>query len=152
MIYDSLDHSGLYKGLQARISEGLQFLQEVSPDIAPGVYRICSGVKAIVSVYDTKVKNENGFEDHREYIDIQALLAGEEQVACFPVDWLQETKPYSPEDDAAFYAVSPGTEPSYLILRPGYFAVFYPQDGHMPQLCVRSPREVKKVVIKVKLP
>lgn len=152
MIFDSLENSEMYKGLPARICEGLQFLRETSPDIASGVYQICSGVKAIVSEYETKVENENGFEAHKEYVDIQAILAGEERIACFPIDRLKEIKPYSPEDDAAFYAAAPDVEPSYLSLRPGYFAVFWPQDGHMPQLCAISPRMVKKVVVKVKLP
>lgn len=26
---------------------------------------------------------------------------------------------------------------------------FFPQDGHMPQLCVDEPKMVKKVVVKV---
>ena len=33
----------------------------------------------------------------------------------------------------------------------GYFAILYPQDGHMPQLSVTAPVMVKKVVIKVKV-
>ena len=152
MIYDSLDNIEIYKSLSAEVYEGLKFLQEATPDIATGVYQISSMVKAIVSEYDTKPQNENGFEAHREYLDIQAILAGEERIACFPIDRLKEIKPYSPEDDAAFYAAAPDVEPSYLSLRPGYFAVFWPQDGHMPQLCAISPRMVKKVVVKVKLP
>ena len=33
----------------------------------------------------------------------------------------------------------------------GCFAVFYPQDGHMPCLCVDGPMKVKKVVVKVEI-
>lgn len=151
MIYDSLDNIDLYKGLSAGIYEGLRFLKEASPDIAAGVYQICPGVKAIVSEYDTKLENENGFEAHRENIDIQALLVGDERIACFPIDRLTETKSYSQEEDVAFYAIAPSLQPSYLNIQPSYFAILYPQDGHMPQLCVSSPQKVKKVVVKVRL-
>jgi len=42
-------------------------------------------------------------------------------------------------------------KPQELILGNGYFAIFFPQDGHMPQLCVENPEPVKKVVIKVRI-
>lgn len=151
MIYDSLDNIEIYKSLSAEVYEGLKFLQEATPDIATGVYQISSMVKAIVSEYDTKPQNENGFEAHREYLDIQAILAGEERLACSPIERLEETKPYMKEDDAALFTIASGVEPAYLSLRPGYFAVLYPQDGHMPGLCVSLPQKVKKMVVKVKL-
>jgi YhcH/YjgK/YiaL family protein len=73
------------------------------------------------------------------------------------VDELQETQPYNPDTDAAFYesALRPSTSdlrPLTLDLRPlTSFALFFPQDAHMPQLCIDTPEEVKKVVIKVKI-
>ena len=33
----------------------------------------------------------------------------------------------------------------------GYFAIFFPQDGHMPQLSVDEPMMVKKVVVKIEI-
>lgn len=107
-------------------------------------------MKAIVSEYETKVKNEVGFEAHRKNIDIQYLLKGEERIACYPVEKLTVTKPYSEEKDAAFYAVE-GVKAQELTIGHGFFAIFYPQDAHMPQLCVDKPMMVKKVVIKVEI-
>ena len=147
MIYDKINSIDTYKGLSPDIYEGLKFLQQVSPDIAPGIYPITPRVKAIVSKYETKVKNEVGYEAHRKNIDIQYLLKGEERVACLPLEKLKETKPYSEEKDAAFFTAS--IQPIEMKLGDGYFAIFFPQDGHMPQLCVGKPEMVKKVVIKV---
>jgi YhcH/YjgK/YiaL family protein len=148
MIYDHINNIDTYKGLLPDIYEGLLFLQRVSPDIAVGTYQINSRVKAIVSEYETKVKNEVGYEAHRKNIDIQYLLKGEERVACLPLDRLKETVPYSEEKDAAFFTSS--LQPIEMTLGDGYFAIFFPQDGHMPQLCVNDePMIVKKVVIKV---
>lgn len=151
MIYDNLNNIAFYKGLSPDIYEGLKFLRLVSPDIAVGTYQLTPNVKAIVSEYTTKEVNENGYEAHQQNIDIQYLLKGKEQIACLPVEELSETKSYSEETDAAFYNVVSELSPSTFDLRPGYFAIFFPQDGHMPQLCVLEPEDVKKVVVKVRI-
>ncbi len=151
MIYDTLNNIAFYKGLSPDIYEGLKFLQQVNPDIAVGTYQLTPNVKAIVSEYTTKEVNENSYEAHRQNIDIQFLLKGKEKIACLPLDELSEIKPYSEETDAAFFNAVSDLNPSNLPLRPGYFAIFYPQDGHMPQLCANEPEKVKKVVVKVGL-
>lgn len=147
MIFDHISNIAVYKDLSPDIYEGLKFLQEVSPDIAVGTYQINSRVRAIVSEYETKVENEVGYEAHRKNIDIQYLLRGEERVACLPVEKLKETKPYSEEKDAAFYTSD--SKPLEMTIGNGYFVIFFPQDGHMPQLSVDEPEMVKKVVVKV---
>ena len=58
---------------------------------------------------------------------------------------------YGEEKDAAFYSADILPLPSYLLLQPGYFAIFFPQDGHMPQLSVDKPTMVKKIVVKVEM-
>ena len=159
MVYDKIDNIETYKGLSEDIRIGLEFLCQLTPDTEKGIYQLNPRVKAIVSEYETKPENENGYEAHRQYIDIQYLLTGEEKIACLPVEWLTETKPYSQENDCALYSAvtipNPSSlipHPSYLTLLPGYFAILYPQDGHMPQLSVKAPTKVKKVVVKVALP
>ncbi len=152
MIYDTLNDIAFYKGLSPDIYEGLKFLRQVSPDIAVGTYQLTPKVKAIVSEYTTKEVNENGYEAHRQNIDIQCLLKGTEKIACLPIEELSETKPYNEETDAAFYNANSNLTPSTLVLQPlSSFVIFYPQDGHMPQLCDNEPDKVKKVVVKVTL-
>ena len=150
MIFDHISNISLYCTLSPDIYAGLEYLTQISSDIAVGVYQITPRVKAIVSEYETKVKNEVGYEAHRKNIDIQYLLKGEERVACLPLDKLKETVPYSEEKDAAFFTSS--LQPTEMTLGGGYFAIFFPQDGHMPQLSVGGRAEmVKKVVVKVEI-
>lgn len=157
MIYDKIKNIELYKGLSDDIYAGLKYLKEMSPDIAPGTYEINPRVKAIVSEYTTKLENEKGYEAHQKNIDVQYLLKGTEKIACLPVDELQETQPYNPDTDAAFYEsnlrpLTSDLRPLTFDLRPlTSFALFFPQDAHMPQLCIDTPEEVKKVIIKVKI-
>lgn len=149
MIYDSLSNIITYKSLSPDIYSGLTFLKDVKPDIAPGTYQLTPRVKAIVSEYETKVKNGVGYEAHRKNIDIQYLLKGEERIACLPVEKLKETTPYSEEKDAAFFTAN--IQPQEMTIGDGYFAIFFPQDGHMPQLSVDEAEKVKKVVVKVEI-
>ena len=149
MVFDHISNLNTYKGLSPDIYEGLMFLQQVSPDISIGTYQINPRVKAIISEYETKVQNEVGYEAHRKNIDIQYLLKGEERVACLPVEKLKETKPYSEEKDAAFFTAS--IQPIEITLGDGFFAIFFPQDGHMPQLSAGEPTKVKKIVVKVEI-
>ena len=180
MVYDKIDNIEIYKGLSTDIYEALKFLQNATPSTPTGVIQLNPRVKAIVSEYETKPENENGYEAHKRYIDIQALLEGEERIACLPIEWLQETKPYSEDCDAAFYTADIKHHPSEesrlpseeshlpseeshlpssiihhtssIILRPRFFTILFPQDGHMPQLSITTPTHVKKVVIKVAVP
>lgn len=149
MVYDKIDNIETYKGFSADIFEGLNFLKQVIPNMKSGAYDINQRVKAIVSEYETKIVNELGYEAHRDYVDIQYLISGNELIKSLPLEYLKEAKPYNKEIDATFYE-EVEVKPQELQLGNGYFAILFPQDGHMPQLCVEKPCKVKKVVIKVK--
>lgn len=150
MIYDRITNINIYKALSPDLYEGLKYLQQVSSDIAVGTYQINPRVKAIVSDYDTKKVNEHGFEAHKKNIDIQYLLKGKERIASMPIEKLTETEPYGEAKDAAFYAAE-GVRAQEMTIGDGYFAIFFPQDGHKPQLSVDEPMRVKKIVVKVEI-
>ncbi len=150
MIYDKIDNLNTYTGISENIRKGLEWIRDVKPDVENGVYELSSCVKAIVSEYTTKELNGNGYEAHHDYIDIQYLISGEENINSSPLEYLNEIKAYNKDIDAAFYVESV-TKHQELLLGNGYFAILFPQDGHMPQLCVKKPTSVKKVVVKVKI-
>ena len=78
---------------------------------------------------------------------------GQPHIIC-PMDRYMRTirnprQAYSEEKDAAFYeAEIPAQE---LMLSDGYFAIYWPQDGHMPCLSAEGALMVKKVVVKIEL-
>ena len=150
MVYDKITHLETYAGLSEDIRTGLEFLRNATPATENGVHELSPNVKAIVSEYTTKPENENGYEAHRQYIDIQYLISGSEKIACLPLEYLKETKPYDEKGDCALYRET-SVRPQEVLLGNGYFAILYPQDGHMPQLCAEQPLAVKKVVVKVKI-
>lgn len=150
MIYDKIDNLQIYAGISKDILIGLEWLRDMDPDIEKGVYEISHRVKAIVSEYATKEVNDNGYEAHREFIDIQYLIKGREMICCLPLEYLKESKAYNHLEDAAFYEEL-DMKCQEIVIGNGFFAIFYPQDGHKPGLCVTAIENVKKVVVKVQV-
>lgn len=150
MIYDKIDNIEIYADISEDIRLGLEWLNGINPDIENGVYELSTRVKAIVSEYTTKEVNDHGYESHRDNIDIQYLVSGKEKICCLPLEYLKEIKAYDKSIDAAFYQEA-GTPTQEMHLGKGYFAIFFPQDGHMPCLSIEQPISVKKVVVKIKV-
>lgn len=111
-----------------------------------------NGVYAMHSSYRTRTRGDCFFESHRRYIDVQALVEGEEAIEVAGIDRLRVTLDYVPDKDLVKYADTDFA--SRLRLVSGDLAIFFPPDGHMP--CLRqaesSPVLVRKVVVKVPVP
>ena len=103
MIYDHIRNLFLYKGLSPALDAGLEFIGKVSKSIPNGVSFLQHDVKVIVNEYATKLKNQNGYEAHRKYIDIQFPIVGLEKVKCCPIESLETTTDYNEENDYIFW-------------------------------------------------
>ena len=122
------------KASQRTYTLGCYFYNKQSLTLRTGL--TCSILERIVVVleYKTKKVNDCGYEAHKRFIDIQCVLKGQEQVACFPIERLKETKAYSEEDDAAFYSGALNPLPSPRLLR-----YFIPTRwSHASTLCGRT--------------
>lgn len=97
MIYDKLENIDYYINLSDDIRIGLLFLQKVSAEIEKGVYELSPNVRAIVFEYYSTKENKIGYEAHKDFIDIQYVIKGEEYVKYSPIERLKEVKPYERE-------------------------------------------------------
>ncbi|MCL5269957.1 MAG: YhcH/YjgK/YiaL family protein [bacterium] len=103
-----------------------------------------------VMSYMTRPHDEAVLEAHRQYIDIQAALAGGERIEWHPAAGLEVKTPYDAHKDAVFFR-PPAPAPAGVNVFPGTFAVLFPGDAHMPQLLTGArPEQVRKVVIKLR--
>ena len=85
-------------------------------------------------------------EVHRDYIDVQILLQGNETIGWKALeDSKEEVKPYEKEGDCALYSDTPTT---WIHLVPGQLAIFFPEDAHAP---VIGEGKIRKMIAKVKL-
>lgn len=148
MIVDSLDNLEFYKNIHEDIYLGLKFIKEAGADIELGTYTISPTAKAIVMAYGTKPENDFGYETHKHVIDVQYCLVNTELIRWAHVDALTPYIPYDEVKDRRFYHNNSG-QFTNVLTGNGIFAVFYPTDGHAPQLCVNEPEDIKKIVIKV---
>lgn len=104
---------------------------------------------ALEQVYNSKERNECFFESHRQYIDVQFILEGEEIIEVANCDDMIETFSYDENMDLIKY--SPTSNSSIIKLKKGDVAIFYPDDAHMPCVKISSTTKVIKTVVKVKV-
>lgn len=92
---------------------------------------------------------EAELESHKKYIDIHTVITGCEKIKWYPASGLKIVKSYSAARDAVCYEM-PEQGGSSFNMYPGMFAVFWPEDAHMPELQVDGkPQTIKKAVMKV---
>jgi len=151
MIFDQLDNALLYGGLGQRIATGLALLNEDNVrNAAPGKYEVQGeDVFYIVDEYETKPIEDGRLEIHRKYLDIQYIVSGTECIGYALLEGLKEIEPYDSEKDLAFYEYTPAM--SKLILKQGMFAIFWPNEAHMPGRTVEKSETVKKIVVKIRM-
>jgi len=147
MIIDHIENAWQYKGCGARIGLALQFLKETDfTKIETGKHIIKGDeVYAMVFEYDTKPKEEAKLEAHRKYIDVQYVASGNEQMGYAFLSNHEAIEGYKEDDDFALYDV----DASFIEMNKGMFAIFYPDDLHMPGIINHQLEKVKKVVVKV---
>lgn len=152
MITSTLAQLHWYKTISPNFEKAIDYaLSTDFRTMEPGKYPIDGeNVRAIVNEYTTKPVSECDPESHREYADIQIMIAGTERFGYVPLIEQQASTPYRPEMDVAFYSIVP-EDINYITLYPGQFIIFFPSDIHQPEVFIRQPELVKKVVLKIAL-
>ncbi|MGW1443913.1 YhcH/YjgK/YiaL family protein [Serratia rhizosphaerae] len=134
------------------------------PGLPASLYRILNqpahSLPALMAAADGRLEGEGWFchigvahtappesrhtEYHRQYLDIQVVLEGEEIIRFAPRRAVggSEKKP-------DLFIVPQPELPHRLHLRQGDFAVFYPGEAHQALCAVGQPAPVRKAVFKV---
>jgi YhcH/YjgK/YiaL family protein len=147
MIIDRIENARLYLGLGTAFKEAFSFLQAKGfENKEPGRCEISGGTYCLVQRYETRPEAGCLFEAHRRYIDLHYIVAGTECHRYSHLAGLELREPYSESSDAAMY----GGQGSRFTLGPGFFAIYYPEDAHMPNLiAAETPEKMIKVVVKI---
>ena len=98
-------------------------------------------------VYNSKNREDCFFESHRQYIDVQFILEGEEIIEVSDINNLEVNFKYNDEMDLLKYKTTSSS--SIIKLKKGDVAIFYPQDTHMPCVKLNNSQKVVKTVVKV---
>lgn len=150
MILDSLDKFELYLKINTHFKKAFKYLKEIQLDNFEFGKKIIEQdyVFAINNEYDTKNKEGSYLEGHKKYIDIQYMVEGEELIGYSSLADQKVQTEYKRDTDLIFFSDPSET---FIKLKKGMFAIFYPEDLHMPGIMTDKPQTIKKVVIKVKI-
>jgi biofilm protein TabA len=146
MILDILENAHRYLVMNNGFAKAVEFLQRPELQELPvGRYEIDGErVYAMVSKDFGIKKEDTHLETHEKYIDIQLILSGTDDIGWKPKSLCtQPSGEYDPESDLQFFADTPNT---WLSIESGEFAIFFPEDAHMPMI---SSGQIHKVVVKI---
>lgn len=118
-------------------------------NMEPGVYEIDGkNIYAQVVEKTTKERFDAKPEVHREYIDVQFSVEGKEIIG-FARDNSNNkvSEDLLKEDDVMFYENVEGE--TDLIMNPGNFAIFFPNDIHRPWCAYKETCTIRKVNVKI---
>jgi len=103
-------------------------------------------VYAMITENPTKDMDSTKWESHRNYIDLQSVIKGEEKIGVADMTKLTATMPYDASKDVENYS---GDGKFYSAL-PGTFFLFFPCDAHRPNITTNGNKPDKKIVIKIR--
>jgi len=138
------------KYLGKALVRGLEYLAKTDfSKVEAGRYEIeGAAIFALVQEYRPAPKGEKKPEAHRKYVDIQYIAQGTEIIGYGlenPANEVSEDR-LAEKDVLNFKTVQNEMD---LILTPGMYAIFFPQDVHRPGCHYGEGGNVKKVVLKI---
>lgn len=147
MIINKLSNAEQYYGVSQRIEKALKYLKNT--DLAKleiGKYEIDGkNILAVVSEYETKDIEKGKWEAHKNHIDIQFVVSGKEKMGYAYINEMKANSEYNEVKDVIFLK----GEGDMLLVNEGTFAIFAPEDAHMPGINAGNSQHVKKVVVKI---
>lgn len=145
MILDTIENLAKYCPLNPRFKQVCEFIQSTNlAALSNGRHEIC-GDELFVNIMELspKGKEDAPIETHNEMTDIQIVISGVEGHGHISRAHLPLAD-YNRKDDISFY---PGEAENYFTLTPGYFVIYFPEDGHAPGIC---DDKLRKAIFKVK--
>ena len=105
MVFDNLKNCELYYSLHPRFREGFEFIKKaIAENLEAGKYEI-DGKEfwASVQEYTSKLECDAKAEAHKNYIDIQFIVSGIEEIYDVDINKTGIKVEYDGEKDIAFY-------------------------------------------------
>ena len=132
-----------------RTEEAVKYLKSLDlENLEVGRYDVDEDFYYLIQEYETKPRAEAKLEAHREWIDIQYMIKGQEVIELEDISKVESITEYEP--DVEFFKV-PETM-CKVSITDGAYMIIYPSNAHMPGVAVNDqPQKVKKCVGKVRV-
>ncbi len=147
MIIDDLTHLEDYVRIIPTLGTVIEFLNDHDLSVLPDghIDLDAAGHYVNLQTIAAKTSAQAVLESHRKMIDIQVPLTGDEVMGYSSRADLTPA-PYDEAKDISFH---PGHPASFVTVKKGMFAIFFPQDGHAPGI---TPTALKKAIFKIPVP
>jgi len=148
MILDSLKNAGLYESIHPRFKQAFDYLCSNDLVALPLGKVELDGKNLFVNVVaaEGRTPETAKMETHNSYIDIQVPVTYPETMGWIAGAKLSEiTVPYNSDKDVSFFADKAS---NFVVVQPFEFVIFFPSDGHQPQIFDGIQ---KKIIVKVRM-
>ena len=116
-------------------------------DLTPRTIPLSGDNRIIIQSYNTKLPAEGRPEAHREFLDIQYVVEGEECVGWADVATLTPDGDFNAGSDIGFYQ----GHVDFVRVGAGCCYVVFPEDAHQPGTAVAEPKACVKMVVKLRV-
>ena len=136
-----------YAGSVPGLEEALATIESL-PNMEPATYPLSCGKVVVNAPTLTRDGEGRDLEAHRNYLDIQYIVEGEEYMGWAPTDSLAVSVEYKPEKDCSMHS-----GPCEFIRIPaGFCYIVFPEDAHLPQVHLNGKQtEERKILVKLKV-
>jgi biofilm protein TabA len=149
MILDRIDNVRYYQNLSPLIKIGLDYIKNLKVvDLKPNKINLGNGITVTSFIYTGKDKSSVKFESHRTHVDLEYIVKGNELVEIAHPDNLKVKEAYDPGRDVKYYHDFDNS--TKLVIKEGYFVIYYPDDAHKVGLKV-DEQEIYKVWVRIPL-
>ena len=146
MIFSTIANADRYASLHRLFPRAFDFIRITDLfTLAPGCYPIVGeDLFVIVENVAGRSREMSKLECHRQYIDIQLVLEGVDEMGWRALsDCREPVTDYSANNDIQFFRDAPA---SWIATPPGTFCIFFPEDAHAPLV---AEGNIRKVIFKI---
>lgn len=144
MVVDKLENIMFYDSLVHNLKNGMEAIKNWK-DMEVGKYQFEGGY-FMLQKGQTKPLFEGTYEAHRNYVDVQIILEGCEEVGWASMDDVETAVEYNPEKDVERLS---GEFKTHMLIPAGNFYMAFPHDAHKPGAHSGEQHEYTKIVMKL---
>jgi biofilm protein TabA len=152
MIWGDLQHWDQEKGaFHPVLQQAVEWLRSNDLEaLEVGTYEIeGQNMFAMVQAPSTVVRSERKSEHHAQYLDVQYLIGGGEELQVVGRQSGSNVAVENRLDDRDYALFTEVQNENEIYLQPGMFVVYFPNDLHRPNCSRTGDTHLKKVVIKI---
>ena len=139
----------LYAGLNKYFPKAFDVIRKILANTPEDGKYVVDGDECyyMVQSYETKSPFDASFESHRQYIDIQVVISGEEIIRFESIDKLSLSKEYTPDCEK----FNMNKDYDSVRLCRGDISIIYPNEPHAPGIRAEgTDTHVRKLVVKIR--